>query len=147
MALIRVTKEFDFEMAHALFNYDGLCRHIHGHSYRLKVTVIGEPITELNNPKLGMVIDFSDLKKIVNREIIDVFDHSFVVSERSGYQKSPHEMFERMIVVNYQPTSENLVQDFAQRIAKFLPVTIRLHNLRLYETSNSYAEWFAADNE
>lgn len=146
MALIRVTKEFDFEMAHSLLNYDGLCRHIHGHSYRLLVTVKGEPVTDLNNPKLGMVIDFSDLKKIVNREIVDVFDHSFVVNKRSNIQKSSHEMFDRLIEVDYQPTSENLVQDFAQRIAKYLPHGVQLHNLRLYETSNSFAEWFASDN-
>jgi len=147
MALIRVTKEFDFEMAHALFNYDGLCKNIHGHSYKLKVTVIGEPISNKNSPKLGMVIDFKDLKNVVNNEIINLFDHAFIVSKDSNYKVSTHEMFQKIMFVDYQPTSEMLIQDFAERIAKKLPENVKLHNLRLFETANSYAEWFANDNK
>ena len=70
MATIRVTKSFTFEMAHALWNYDGPCRNIHGHSYELLVTISGHPITDENSPKLGMVMDFGDLKKIVR--ILDI---------------------------------------------------------------------------
>ena len=69
--LIRITKEFKFEMAHALMGYDGLCRNIHGHSYGLNVTVAGYPIDEEGHPKLGMVMDFGDLKKIVRKAIVD----------------------------------------------------------------------------
>jgi len=65
MAKIRITKQFTFETAHALYGYDGKCRNIHGHSYKLDVTVIGEPITDMDNVKCGMVIDFGDLKHIV----------------------------------------------------------------------------------
>lgn len=146
MALIRVTKEFDFEMAHALLNYDGLCKNIHGHSYKLKVTVIGEPISDKTSPKLGMVIDFRDLKAIVKTEIIDVFDHAFVINAEAEIKENSHEMFDKTIVVDYQPTSEKLIEDFAVRIAKKLPKNVKLHNLRLHETANSYAEWFANDN-
>ncbi len=71
MNRVRVTKEFTFEMAHALFNYNGACRNIHGHSYKLQVTVIGSPSTDEHNPKLGMVLDFSILKGIVNPLIIE----------------------------------------------------------------------------
>ena len=81
MARIRLTKEFSFESAHALDGYDGLCREIHGHSYRLFVTIKGEPSCEENDPKLGMVMDFGDLKRIVNREIVDRLDHSFVLRD------------------------------------------------------------------
>ena len=93
-SVIRVTKEFSFEMAHALWNYDGPCRNVHGHSYRLFVTLYGIPVEEQDNPKNGMVIDFSDLKKIVKKEIVDVFDHSVVVSRYFDKEKnwicSPH---------------------------------------------------------
>ena len=74
MAKIRITKEFTFETGHALFGYDGKCRNVHGHSYNLAVTVIGEPITDTQNVKLGMVLDFGDLKSIVREEIVDPFD-------------------------------------------------------------------------
>ena len=64
MRNVRVTKEFTFEMAHALWNYDGACKNIHGHSYHLFISIIGEPLQDEDNPKFGMVIDFKDLKLI-----------------------------------------------------------------------------------
>jgi 6-pyruvoyltetrahydropterin/6-carboxytetrahydropterin synthase len=148
-SVIRVTKEFPFEMAHALWNYDGPCRNVHGHSYRLFVTLSGIPVEEQGNPKNGMVIDFSDLKSIVKKEIVSVFDHAVVVS--SNFDKEKTEMFTRMfgntVLVDYQPTCENLISDFAGRIAKHLPPGVTLHNLKLYETATSFAEWYAADNQ
>lgn len=76
---IRVTKEFTFEMAHALWNYDGPCKNVHGHSYRLFVTLSGSPVDDASDPKNGMVIDFSDLKRIVSEEIVRIFDHAVTV--------------------------------------------------------------------
>ena len=148
-AVIRVTKEFSFEMAHALLNYDGPCRNVHGHSYRLFVTLSGTPVNEKQNPKNGMVIDFTDLKNIVKKEIISVFDHATTVS--GSYDNMMLESFKMMlgnvIVVDYQPTCENLVADFASRIRKHLPDKVTLHSLKLYETATSNAEWYASDNE
>jgi len=147
--LIRVTKEFSFEMAHALWNYDGPCRNVHGHSYKLFVTLSGVPSDDLQDPKNGMVIDFSDLKDIVKKEIINVFDHAVTVSV--NYDREKMEAFKKMfgntVVVGYQPTCENLATDFASRIKKQLPGKVRLHSLKLYETATSYAEWHASDNE
>lgn len=148
MAAIRVTKEFTFEMAHALLGYDGACRFVHGHSYGLSVTVFGQPAEDPGNPKLGMVIDFGDLKRIVKSTVVDLFDHALVVNAktpREGFEKS-RELFDKMIFVDYQPTSENLVADFAQRIKAKLPEGIRLHKLKLRETATSYAEWVASEN-
>lgn len=148
-SVIRVTKEFGFEMAHALFNHDGPCRNVHGHSYRLFVTVSGVPLNDPASPKNGMVIDFSDLKRIVRDEIIDRFDHAFVISDSYNIEKLDRfrELSANTLVVNYQPTCENLVSDFAGRILKRLPEGVRLLSLKLYETASSYAEWFASDNE
>ena len=78
MKTIRITKQFTFETGHALYGYDGKCRNVHGHSYKLHVTVIGKPISDANHVKFGMVIDFSDLKEIVKEEIVSVFDHATV---------------------------------------------------------------------
>lgn len=148
MAKVRVTKEFGFEMAHALWNYDGACRNLHGHSYKLFVTVIGEPINDISNPKHGMVIDFSDLKAIINKEIINNFDHAVVMSKESGYSKSKEirDFVGNLYILDYQPTCENLVVDFAEKIKKHLPDTIKLHSITLYETATSKAEWYASDN-
>ncbi|NOU59833.1 6-pyruvoyl trahydropterin synthase family protein [Marinifilum caeruleilacunae] len=149
MTKIRLTKEFHFEMAHALWNYDGLCKNIHGHSYILFVTVIGEPISDKTNPKLGMVMDFGDLKAIVAEEIVDQLDHALVLSKDTPNidQLNIPQMFDRFFVMDYQPTCENMIADFAERIKKRLPKGVELHSLKLHETATSFAEWYASDNQ
>jgi 6-pyruvoyltetrahydropterin/6-carboxytetrahydropterin synthase len=149
MTKIRVTKEFNFEIAHALWNYDGPCANIHGHSYRMFVTVIGEPIDDKNNPKNGMVIDFSDLKKIVNAEIVDPLDHAIILNKKAleSLNWTDNQMFKKLYAVDYQPTCENMVVDFAQKLLKKIPVGLELHNIKLYETATSFTEWYASDND
>ncbi len=150
MAQIRLTKEFSFESAHALDGYDGLCREIHGHSYRLFVTIKGEPSQCEDNPKRGMVMDFGDLKRIVNSEIIERLDHSFVLrnsEQNAELQRAFSAKFEKIVLVDYQPTCENMLADFAERLRRRLPEGVELHSLRLHETATSYAEWFASDND
>lgn len=148
MTKIRVTKFYDFEMAHALWNYDGLCKNIHGHSYKLFVTVLGTPSSDQNDKKNGMVIDFGDLKKIVKTEIVDRFDHSMVINNNAPHEKflELNEMYERHHVVDFQPTCENLVLHFVNIIKPLLPEGVILKNVKLYETASSSAEWDADDN-
>ncbi|MFR9523316.1 MAG: 6-carboxytetrahydropterin synthase [Rikenellaceae bacterium] len=148
--MIRLTKEFSFESAHALEGYDGPCREIHGHSYRLFVTVKGEPIGDVLNPKCGMVIDFGDLKRIVNEQIIDRLDHSFVMRRTASSTQlaaSILSQFSNVVLVDYQPTCENMLSDFAARISARLPQGVAIHSLKLHETATSYAEWYAEDNK
>jgi 6-pyruvoyltetrahydropterin/6-carboxytetrahydropterin synthase len=149
MSNIRITKQFTFETGHALYGYDGKCRNVHGHSYKLSVTVIGTPIADTSHVKLGMVIDFGDLKKIVKEEIVDSFDHATVFNKNTPHVELANELMERghnVILANYQPTSENMVIDFAEKIKNRLPVNITLHSLKLQETDTSFAEWHASDN-
>ncbi len=148
MAIIRLTKEFSFEAAHALGGYDGPCREIHGHSYRLFVTIKGTPSTDPMNPKQGMVMDFGVLKKIVNEEIISRFDHALVLRTTAdeGLRRVLSEQFDNVVTVEYQPTCENMLDDFAHRLMMRLPEGVTLHSLRLHETASSYAEWFSEDN-
>lgn len=149
MSKIRITKQFNFETGHALFGYDGKCKNVHGHSYKLSVTVIGTPITDRGNVKYGMVIDFSDLKKIVKEDIVDIFDHATVFNATTPHIELANELKDRghhVILVDYQPTSENMVIDFAAKIKKRLPESVQLHSLRLQETETSFAEWYAEDN-
>lgn len=147
---IRVTKKFTFEMGHALHGYDGLCKHIHGHSYKLFVTIIGTPIEDTTSCKLGMVIDFGDLKKVVNDEIVSKFDHALVLNETQKdeiVKVKDSQLFSRFHVLPYQPTSEKMIVDFANRIKEKLPTQVKLFSLKLYETENSYVEWYASDNK
>ena len=151
MRKIRLTKEFGFELAHALYGHDGLCKNIHGHSYKLFVTVIGEPIVDMNSPKYGMVMDFSDLKKIVKEEIVDRLDHSLMINNKTSQAKIKEALSGivslRIVDVDYQTTCENMVVDFVDRIKNRLPEGVNLHSIKLHETATSYAEWYASDNE
>ena len=149
MAIIRLTKEFRFETSHALWNYDGLCKNMHGHSYILQVTIKGQPIDDSKNPKNGMVMDFGHLKDIVNQEIVAPLDHSVILSKTAPHQdlKNIAQMFERFHVWEEQPTCENMVQNFAEKIIKRLPSDITLVKVKLHETATSFAEWWAEDNK
>ncbi len=149
MSNIRITKQFTFETGHALYGYDGKCKNVHGHSYKLSVTVIGTPIMDSNNVKYGMVIDFGDLKTIVKEEIVDLFDHATVFNKNTPHLELAMELKNRgldVILVDYQPTSEMMVIDFAQKIKARLPENLMLHSLKLQETETCFAEWFASDN-
>ena len=149
MSTIRITKQFSFEAGHALYGYDGKCKNVHGHSYKLSVTVIGNPITDTENVKLGMVIDFGDLKKIVSEEIVDKFDHATIFNKNTPHIKLAETLKNEghdVILVDYQPTSECMVTDFAEKISKRLPQGVKLFSLRLQETETSYAEWVSLDN-
>lgn len=149
MSKIRITKQFSFETGHALYGYDGKCKNVHGHSYKLSVTVIGTPITDTSNVKYGMVIDFGDLKKIIKEEIVDIFDHATVFNKNTPHIELANELMQRdhhVILVEYQPTSENMVIDFADKIKRRLPDNIQLFSLKLQETDTSFAEWHQSDN-
>ena len=148
--VIRITKEFKFETGHALYGYDGLCKNVHGHSYKLSVTLLGTPIADPDHVKYGMVMDFGDLKKIVKETIVTPFDHATVLNVDSPYKELADTMESRghkIMRVQYQPTSEMMVLDFAEKIKARLPEQLKLHHLILRETETSYAEWYASDQE
>ena len=118
-----VTKLFEFEACHHLPHYDGACHNIHGHSYKLEVTVSGQVSKNENDPKCGMIIDFKDLNAIVKSVAVDKYDHSNL-----------NEFFPN-------PTAEIMVKQIAVDIMSKLPQGVYLMSCKLWETSTSYAEW------
>jgi 6-pyruvoyltetrahydropterin/6-carboxytetrahydropterin synthase len=143
MSIIKITKQFSFEMAHALRNYDGLCRNIHGHSYKMDITLAGRPLNDDNSPKNGMVMDFGDLKKLVNEEVISLLDHALVLNAKNDPRLIDvlKQNFDKIVVVEFQPTTENLLDFIAGKIKQRLPETVKLCRVRLRETDTSYADW------
>lgn len=147
--MIRITKIFTFETAHVLYNYDGKCKNMHGHSYKLFVTVKGEPINDIDNVKNGMVVDFGDIKRIVKQEIVDSWDHAVLVNGASPHKDLGQKLEaegHKVIFCDYQPTCENMLYDIAAKIKNKLPNNIELTYLKLHETENSYGEWLAEEN-
>ena len=137
--ILRLTKQFDFQMAHALRGYDGKCRNLHGHNYRLLVTIEGQTIENSSDAKNGMVMDFGDIRQVVTQYVIEPFDHALVVPQGSPFE---HIEGTKIIVSDFQPTCENLLIHFAHLLKGHMPVGIQLYSLRLYETESSYAELF-----
>jgi 6-pyruvoyltetrahydropterin/6-carboxytetrahydropterin synthase len=143
--VVRVTKRFTFELAHALYNYDGNCKFLHGHSYKMYVSLKGQVKADIGNPKDGMVCDFSILKKIVNEKVVDIYDHALVLNENDKNKDQYLNLNKRTIIFPVQPTCENLMIHFKNEIEQALPKELSLAKITLYETEGSYAEWDVND--
>ncbi len=146
MPKLRVTKEFSFEMAHALRNYDGKCENIHGHSYHLSVTIAGRVKEVTDSPDDGMVVDFGVVKKIVHEHVLDVFDHALVLYDKDERVDTIRSIGTKVILTPYQPTAENLILDFVHRLQQAIKGNLILHSVMLRETATSFAEWYHSDN-
>ena len=148
MPIVRVANIFTFEMAHALWNYKGQCHNVHGHSYKLIVTFIGQPVNEKNHSQEGMLIDFSDLKSIVDKRIVSAFDHALVLYSKTDENiiNTLNNTFDKIVLLPFQPTCENLIHHFAEILKNETINNAALHSLRLYETATSYCDWHASDN-
>lgn len=149
-AVIRVTKMFTFDMAHALNGYDGPCRNIHGHTYSLFVSIKGKVKNDIEDPKNGMVMDFGFLKKIVKEEIISEFDHALVLEDSMAYSEGLRtqlkQQFDKVIYLPLQPTCENLMLHYLHLLMPHFTNHLELVYIKLSETPTSYTEWYASDN-
>jgi 6-pyruvoyltetrahydropterin/6-carboxytetrahydropterin synthase len=143
---ILITKKLNLDMAHALDNYDGKCKFIHGHTFHFSVTLKGFIINEENNPKNGMVMDFGELKTILKEEIGDKFDHSLVLKDTSPYRVISEVNADRINLLPFQPTCENLLVYFIEKVRSRLPNDIELHSASLQETPSNIAEWQYSDS-
>lgn len=115
---VSVTKSFSFESAHKLPDYDGACSRLHGHSYKLQVTV-GGSVDEAT----GMIIDFTVLKKVVEKEVVSKYDHRYL-----------NDFYEN-------PTAENMVQHiFRELDSRFNKMGLFVESVKLWETESSFAE-------
>jgi 6-pyruvoyltetrahydropterin/6-carboxytetrahydropterin synthase len=139
--MISLTKIFNFEMAHAIHGYNGACKNIHGHSYELHVTVATNNNITDYIPAPGFIVDFKELKQLVNTGIIKTLDHKLVLSEAYLAINSAIKTHENLVTWQVEPTAENLLIYMVKKIQQELPVAVKLVKLKLYETKDSFAEW------
>ena len=126
-------------MAHAIHGYPGKCRDIHGHSYELHVTVTSDTHDGyLTSP--GFIIDFKWLKHIINECIIRQFDHKLLLSKIYLEERLPN-LAENLVIWEVEPSAENILVYIQSILTKKLPASVKLVKLKLFETSDSYAEW------
>lgn len=144
--MLSLTKIFYFEMAHAINDYTGACKNIHGHSYQLNVTV--ESVNETGNDFLhepGFVIDFKDLKKSVSTIIKETFEHKLILSRRFLENHPGLLENENLIIWETEPTAENILIFLSRKLKNNFSENIRLTRLKLFETKDSFAEWESQD--
>ncbi len=142
--MIHITKVVRFEMAHAIADYPGDCRNIHGHSYELHVTVTGRNVTVddfLLYP--GFEVDFKELKKLIYASITELLDHKIILSSRFLSEHSEIQTIENLIIWEIEPTAENILIFIKNKLIATLPEYIKLENLKIFETHDSYAEWYS----
>ena len=143
--MLEVTKTIEWDMGHRIPNHNGQCRYPHGHSYKLEVTLKGTPITTKGASDEGMLIDFSDLKKILKEKIQSVLDHRFIIAEEDHFfKKALGEEASRELKIVYMPfipTSENLIIWCYEQIKNEFPENLSCSKLKLYESSSSWSEY------
>jgi 6-pyruvoyltetrahydropterin/6-carboxytetrahydropterin synthase len=141
LSLIRVTKEFVFDSAHRIPDHPGKCKNIHGHTYRVQVTV-GLPLCEFKQ-SVGMVMDFGDLSQAV-KPVIEAMDHAIIVSDKDKHLLSILPEEQKRLVMHGPPTAENMAIDIGMNMQDFLkercPEVI-LCTVRVWETPTSFAEY------
>jgi len=141
--MLRLTKIFHFEMAHAIHGYQGACKNIHGHSYELHVTLGTSTLQTEYIPSPGFIIDFKQIKNLVNSAVIDKFDHSLILSEAYIKEHPSDHAQDNLIIWPVEPSAENILLYLQELLHAKLPSDIKLLQIKLFETKDSFAEWIA----
>ena len=142
---MKIVKIIEWDMGHRVLHHRSVCRGLHGHRYKIEVCVSGELVSKSGASEEGMVIDFSDIKKISNQFIQEKLDHAFMVWEKdedliSFFKQSKGH---KPVIVPFTPTAENIAAYIFNKLQdKFLDVYktgLHLHSVKLWETPTSYA--------
>lgn len=141
--MLTVTKQYRTETAHRLRDYDGLCRHLHGHSYLWQVTATAEGVDDR-----GILVDFKELKAAMVK-VLEPFDHALLLRKDDPLYNwaAVNDDFSRVHVFDVNPTAEHLATVAAEGIQSLLPEGVRVTEVKVWETSTSFATWrFGANN-
>ena len=143
---MQITRRLEFDAGHRIPNHNSQCRHLHGHRYAIEITLSGDIITQEGLSEQGMVMDFTDVKRIAKEQVVDAWDHAFLVyrgdEQVLGFLNTMPG--HKTIVLDVVPTAENLAQvafkllDHAYRDTYNNNLT--LQRVRLYETPNNWAD-------
>ncbi|MDH4283994.1 MAG: 6-carboxytetrahydropterin synthase QueD [Gallionellaceae bacterium] len=143
---MQITRRLEFDAGHRIPNHASQCRHLHGHRYAIEITLSGDIITASGAPEEGMVMDFSEVKRIAMEQLVDIWDHAFLV------YRGDHMVLEflnglpghKTVVMDAPPTAENLAALAFRILNSAYRDTygnhLRLERVRLYETPNNWAD-------
>lgn len=139
--MYQLTTHASFDSAHFLGGYEGKCSNLHGHRWKLEVTVQSQQLEESGQTR-GMIVDFGELKKDV-KALADEFDHCFIVEHGTLKEKTIETLQEeefKIIEVEFRPTAENFAKYFYDRMTKS---GYQVSFVKVYETPNNMARYGA----
>tara|TARA_B100001964_G_C13917845_1_gene458847 strand:- start:11 stop:466 length:456 start_codon:yes stop_codon:yes gene_type:complete len=143
--MLKLTKTIEWDMGHRIPNHQGKCKFPHGHRYRLEVTILGKISTLKGASFEGMIVDFSDFKKIIRQKIHTPLDHRFMIYEQDKLLK---DLFSdglkkelNLLFVPFIPTSENIVSWCYSQLKDAFGPKVQVSSCRLFESPSSFVEY------
>jgi 6-pyruvoyltetrahydropterin/6-carboxytetrahydropterin synthase len=143
---MEITTRLEFDAGHRIPNHNSQCRNLHGHRYVIEITLTGQVITEEKISENGMVMDFSDVKRIARERVVDIWDHAFLVHKNDQVvldflNTLPNH---KTVIFQHVPTAENMAAEAFRILQDQYQDTygnqLKLSRVRLYETPNSWAD-------
>lgn len=134
--MLSITKLFSFEAAHRISNYQGACSQVHGHSYKLQITISAEMPGEND-----MVLDFKILKELVQSHILALLDHSLMLKDSAENRQFFLNYPGKIYWMDSEPTAERMLLDISRKLEPVLPGHVNLKEIVLFETETSFAKW------
>lgn len=146
---MQITTRLEFDAGHRIPSHKSQCRNLHGHRYALEITLSGDIITAENTSEHGMVMDFSDVKSIAKKYVVDVWDHAFLVYQHDKEVLAFLNSLDnhKTVIFPTVPTAENMAAEAFKILKSQYQDTygnqLNLEKVRLYETPNSWADALA----
>ncbi len=143
---MQITRRLEFDAGHRIPNHNSQCRHLHGHRYAIEITLSGEVVTTEGVSEQGMVMDFTDVKRIAKEQVVDAWDHAFIVyrNDKTVLDFLATLPGHKTVVLDVVPTAENLARVAFDLLDGAYQDTygnhLRLERVRLYETPNNWAD-------
>ena len=144
--IMQITRRLEFDAGHRIPSHNSQCKHLHGHRYAIEITLSGDIITAEGQSEQGMVMDFSDVKRIAREKLVDAWDHAFLVcrGDRAVCDFLVSLPEHKTVILDAVPTAENLAQIAFDILDPAYRDTygnnLRLERVRLYETPNNWAD-------
>ena len=143
---MQITTRLEFDAGHRIPSHKSQCRNLHGHRYAIEITLSGDIIEQENTSEQGMVMDFSDVKAIARREVVDKWDHAFLVykNDKTVLNFLNTLPDHKTVVMNEVPTAENMAAEAFRILKACYQDTygnhLKLERVRLFETPNSWVD-------
>ena len=142
---MKIVKIIQWDMGHRVLDHRSVCKGLHGHRYKAEICVEGDIVKQTGVSESGMVVDFSDIKKISKKYIQDKLDHAFMVwkEDREVLDFLSKSNDHKAVVVPFTPTAENVAEyifkELENKFTDIFKTGLHLHSIKLWETPTSYA--------